>query len=375
MNLVPAIRHSARYRLLTISLTVLVITLMAGLTPRGNYAENWIAENSSAAGIDIKHYGYLSSVLPRFDAVTSTYSTSLSLQFVASEQRDSTFRVILFFGDGCEDNPLIVGQWRTHLFVMQGCDFPNKTKRLRLSTKLDSVFNQRTDIVAQISKNKSELFVNGVSVSVKDESIYHPTVSEKSLLLIGNSPDGYHGWSGRVHSIEVFERSGTLTDASADTIRHRFTLSKSTENSGYASDSNTTQTELRIAKVGWFPRRKVLEPISIISLIENNKIDALINLSGFIPLGFCLAAILHVYLGLCRFRMVFTAVLLGTLVSLKIELLQVFIVARRSNLHDVLLNGLGAAIGSLILFLFLKSYAFNKESTHNSGDSCDRGVS
>ena len=108
---------------------------------------------------------------------------------------------------------------------------------------------------------------------------------------------------------------------------------------------------------------------------DSNKIDALINLSGFIPLGFCLAAILHAYLGLCRFRMVFTAVLLGTLVSLKIELLQVFIVARRSNLHDVLLNGLGAAIGSLILFLFLKSYAFNKESTHNSGDNCDRGVS
>lgn len=340
---------------------VLVITLIAGLMPRGNYAENWVTTSNSAAGIDIKQHGFVHGVLPRVKALSSdNYSASLLMEIVANEQLDSTFRLLLFLGDDCNDDPLIVGQWRTHLIVMQGCDFSNRTTRARLNTKLDSVLNETINISVQINSNRGELYLNGVSVSKKNESIYFPAESEHSLLLIGNSPDGFQGWAGKVNSMEFIEHSGTVTNSIDEPIQHRFTFNPSLTNLGFRSDSNTSQTELEIAKVGWFPQRKVLAQSSISSLIEHNTTDVIVNLLGFFPLGFCIAAVLSAYRGLRHLKLFTTAILLGTLVSLSIELLQVFIVGRHSNLHDVLLNGLGAAVGSLIFLLLLKSIDYYK---------------
>jgi len=53
-------------------------------------------------------------------------------------------------------------------------------------------------------------------------------------------------------------------------------------------------------------------------------------------------------------QLVITTVFLCTLVSLFIELSQVFIAERRSNLHDVVLNGVGGFIGVVTFQLVLQ---------------------
>jgi hypothetical protein len=72
--------------------------------------------------------------------------------------------------------------------------------------------------------------------------------------------------------------------------------------------------------------------------------DALLNLLGFVPLGFLLVAALP---GRRRLLLA-AAVLAGGLASLGIELAQTLMVERNSSLLDLVLNTAGTAVGALL---------------------------
>ena len=71
--------------------------------------------------------------------------------------------------------------------------------------------------------------------------------------------------------------------------------------------------------------------------------DVLINIAGFVPLGFfCYAYLLSASLSK---RPMLMTVVLGCLLSLTVEILQAFIPTRDSGLTDVVTNTLGSAVG------------------------------
>lgn len=93
-----------------------------------------------------------------------------------------------------------------------------------------------------------------------------------------------------------------------------------------------------------------LSPFATLRKYLHDPADLLIYLAGnvalFIPLGFFL------YLAVRRWMLVCTA--LTVLVSVGVEILQLPIYSRSSDIDDVITNGLGGLIGVLLAGLFLK---------------------
>ena len=81
--------------------------------------------------------------------------------------------------------------------------------------------------------------------------------------------------------------------------------------------------------------------------------DLIINLVGFIPLGFLLAALLLRIRPLTgKFGTGLIVVLAGFTTSLLVEYLQIFIVQRSSSIVDLLVNTAGTAVGVALFFAF-----------------------
>jgi glycopeptide antibiotics resistance protein len=75
-------------------------------------------------------------------------------------------------------------------------------------------------------------------------------------------------------------------------------------------------------------------------------IDVLLNIPGFIPLGF----ILCVYLSLVRtpWNAILSAALAGGILSFVIEVLQAYIPQRISGTTDIITNTLGTVLGAVL---------------------------
>jgi len=74
--------------------------------------------------------------------------------------------------------------------------------------------------------------------------------------------------------------------------------------------------------------------------------DIVVNILGFVPFGFLAALWLVPARGPMRLRSFLLAVLMGTLISLAIEVTQAFIPARDSNMVDLLCNTAGTVLGA-----------------------------
>ena len=79
---------------------------------------------------------------------------------------------------------------------------------------------------------------------------------------------------------------------------------------------------------------------------RGNRKTIVINVVGFMPLGFFLCAYLSADPP-CR-RAALLAIFLGALFSLVIELLQFYVPARVSNVSDILTNSFGTFLGVLL---------------------------
>jgi glycopeptide antibiotics resistance protein len=80
--------------------------------------------------------------------------------------------------------------------------------------------------------------------------------------------------------------------------------------------------------------------------VRRNFKDILINVVGFIPLGFLLARYLR-YKGCGSLAVVLLAVAAGFGISFFIEILQAFLPARSSDMMDLIANTFGTIIGCL----------------------------
>jgi len=94
-------------------------------------------------------------------------------------------------------------------------------------------------------------------------------------------------------------------------------------------------------------KRAFLEMPSSLKEIWTNIGDILINLLGFVPLGFLLSMYLF-QKGLSFRNSLLLSIGVGLCLSLIIELLQTFLRTRDSSMIDLIANTFGTAIGSFV---------------------------
>src|SRR5581483_11983805 len=193
------------------------------------------------------------------------------------------------------------------------------------------------------------------------------TQSLLGQVILGHSPVSYEPWDGNMFGLCV---CGTAFDPASVYTRYLRSMSGnslipcaeartlafysfSEKGSEVITDRSGSHLDLRIPKEFHYLKRKVLESSwSQFSSLWSRISDDAINITGFVPLGALLYAFLLCSGKRSRLLSMLATLILGTFLSLGIELLQVYLPSRDSSSEDVINNILGTALGVVIVHLF-----------------------
>jgi VanZ family protein len=179
-------------------------------------------------------------------------------------------------------------------------------------------------------------------------------------LIVGNHPLTDDGWRGQIKGLAIYNRELTA----AEVLQHyeAWTMNQQAEikndgpvvlylfNEGMGElvhDQMNSGTDLHIAQRYFVLNSPFLEtPWDEFQPSWSYCKNVLINIGGFVPLGF----FFYAYFSWVRRldRPVLATILLGGVVSLTIEVLQAFLPTRDSGMTDIITNTLGTSIGAVL---------------------------
>jgi hypothetical protein len=181
------------------------------------------------------------------------------------------------------------------------------------------------------------------------------------LLVVANSPVANDSWSGRLRGIAIFNRELTA----AEILRHYDSWTKGGRPEIHENEEpralylfeeragTVIHNHIPSAPDLYIPAHYMIVHPVLLERPWNEYYpglgyykNLLINIGGFIPLGFFLCT----YLALARrvSRAVAVTIVIGAAVSLLIEVLQAYIPTRDSGMTDLITNTFGTGIGAML---------------------------
>ena len=179
-------------------------------------------------------------------------------------------------------------------------------------------------------------------------------------LVVGNNPLADNGWQGQLRGLAIYNRELSA----AEVLRHydAWTTTQEAEiknegpvalylfNEGMGNvvhNQVNSRTDLQIPERYFVLQAPFLErPWDEFNPNWSYCKDVLINIGGFVPLGFFFCA----YFASVRrlHRATLATIVLGGVVSFTIEVLQAFLPTRDSGMTDLITNTLGTGIGTAL---------------------------
>jgi len=211
---------------------------------------------------------------------------------------------------------------------------------------VDDVFHQRVPVLLTIASEG-----HGINVLLNQKVIIHSNRVSLSCddlqgtVVLGTSPVDDASWEGQLRQVAISrtsisgERVLAVPDGSTSGTEQALAIYNFREGSGNVVRSSVPGGPvLNIPSRYTILNKTVLTPPSL-----DNSEDILVNIFGFVPFGLLVMSFLGDTAGPgsaagCTF-------LLGAAVSLAIELAQVHLSVRSSDLTDVITNCLGTLIG------------------------------
>jgi Concanavalin A-like lectin/glucanases superfamily/VanZ like family len=231
--------------------------------------------------------------------------------------------------------------------------------RARAKLYIDRLFRESKQLFVAIISNAqgTVVYVNGALVRTSPQF----GLTNKDLtgqLVVGNHPLTDDGWQGQLRGLAIYNREFTA----AEVLQHYdswITNQKSeiknegpvalylfTEGMGnVVHNQMNSGMDLHIPEHYFVLQAPLLEPPwDEFSPSWSYCKNILINIGGFVPLGFFFCA----YFASVRRldRAVIATVVLGGVVSITIEVLQAFLPTRDSGMTDIITNTLGTGIGA-----------------------------
>ena len=202
------------------------------------------------------------------------------------------------------------------------------------------------------------VYVNGILAGTSQFGLSARDLTGQ--LIIGNHPLMDNGWQGRLRGLAIYNRQLTPTEVLQHYVSWTANQQAEIKNDDpialYLCNEgagNVLHSQMDLRNDLQIPERysvlhaQFLEP----PWEEFNPNwgyykDALINIGGFVPLGFFFCA----YFSSVRRldRVVLATIVLGGVVSLVIEVLQAFLPTRDSGMTDIITNTLGSSIGAIL---------------------------
>jgi hypothetical protein len=356
--------------LIGLSVAVLIGILFFGLRPKDFNFSNDVTWITGQPGIRFSGYGMaytdpIKELTKEDDSGKNGFSVEIALK-PASYHKDG-FNFILALHNGKDSNQLLVGQWHSSIIIMNGDDYNHRRRTKRIAVELTAVPPTTRFLTITTGKDGTSIYLDGRLNRTKRDLTLKIPDGGNSRLLLGNSVYGKHSWEGDVYGLAFYRN--TLTDQ--DVAMHfdnwakygnflfvmkykPFVVYLFNEKGGKrAFDHAGEKYDLEI------PSRMQILDKNVLSLTWNRLNfdsrfirDIIINLIGFIPLGFFLNATFVKAGGSFKRHGVLITIVLCFTVSLSIETLQAWMPSRSSDCLDLVLNTLGALLGVMI-FRFL----------------------
>lgn len=364
-----AARHTRPipWGVLLLTAAMLLLILYSGLHFKGSSIVNEVTWLGDRDGIRFDRNGivYAKSVsLParRNAAETDALTIALALKPL-EENNDGHFRFLLLLHAGDDAEQLIVGQWRSWLVIMNGDDYDAKRRRARIS--VDTLTPPKESFVTITSgDNGTAVFIDGQRVKYnRDLHLRIPGAGEAIQLVLGNSIYGRHPWAGEIYGLAYDDHVWSETDIRQHfqswAREHSFAFARPLDPAGlYVFDEGQGRRvvdhakgkqDLTIPAQMTILTKEFLAPAFgsteyNLSLFQ----DMVINITGFIPMGFLLSTLLWHMHGSSVTRRLLIAMLVCGAISLSIEVAQAWIPSRSSQMLDFILNTLGAGAGVIL---------------------------
>jgi hypothetical protein len=234
-------------------------------------------------------------------------------------------------------------------------------RRVRTKWYIEHVFRKDKQVIVTItvSPQSTMVYVNGAPVGTSAQfglSIQDLT----GQLVVGNRPLVDNGWQGQLRGLAVYNRELNAAEVSQHYADWKTSQGAKIKNEGAAAlylcneglgavvhDQMNPANDLHIPDRYFVLDAPLLElPWDEFEFSWSYCKDVLINIGGFVPLGFFFCA----YFSQVRRldRSVLATTVLGSVVSCAIEVLQAFLPTRNSGMTDIVTNTLGTTLGAML---------------------------
>lgn len=349
-----------------LSVATLFGILIFGLKPNGfNFINgvNWITDQP---GLCFSKYGIaytdpFSGFIEDHISKPNCFSIEIALRPAGNKTKGTNF--ILALHNGNDHNQLIMWQYHSWIIFMNGDDYDHSRRTKRIAVDMVPLSPTTRFITVTSGEESTEVYLDGQFVTrKKDLTLKIPTGNETRLVL-GNSVYGNQPWHGDIYGLAFYGYPLSAEDVASHFDRwvqvRNFSFAKKEkplvlyvfdENVGErAIDHSGGNNPLKIPSKMHLLKKKILFPARTPFKFDKSfYIDSIINLLGFIPLGFILSATFVKLGGTFEKHDVLIAVSLCFAVSLFIEIFQAWIPSRDSYMLDLILNTLGSLVGATV---------------------------
>jgi len=342
--------------------------LFIGLWPLNYFPENQVTWVEDGSGISFQRRGLVFSTESTTWPWNDYSEEPITLELILKPEKTHYRGIphILSLCDRSGREVVYLGQWKNHL-IIRLMDDNHWVEKVKKEIGFGEVLlpGKLAHITLILFKDQAAFFTGGELV--KEFSGFNLTeqMAERQVqsIVFGNSSTGDRPWRGEILDFTVFHKA-----LDRNIIRNRYQKWESGEvdNTGeeiiqYRFQKNSERIIQNEAGKDWnliipntlTPLRREFLSLPSRLFIKKKSFykDAIINLFGFMPLGFFLAMLFAPSASRKHIRTLAIAVLLGGLLSLFIEINQVFLVSRSSSATDLFLNILGTAVGAWFMIL------------------------
>ncbi|HLX86785.1 MAG TPA: VanZ family protein [Terriglobales bacterium] len=316
----------------------------------------------NANGVVFGTHGVIVSKSPLTASATSAgESCSLEL-FLAPGETARSYTILNFY---VPENPgqFRIRQWTDGLLVTRnfrdsrGNDVRHKVKAVKFD--VDHAFQPGKLLLLTITSGAggTTVYLDGRKAQVFPRfSILRTDLAGE--IVIGTSAVDYQTWPGEIHGLAIYSKellpeealrhyeTWTTTGAGSPDLDGAVARYAFTEKAGREIHSSVASgPDLEIPSTFRIPHKALLRsPIREFEMTWRYLGDVLLNIAGFVPVGFLLCA----FFALTRPRKnaILYAVLAGGILSFAIEVTQAYIPQRVSGVTDIITNTLGSALGA-----------------------------
>jgi VanZ family protein len=359
-------------------LVLIAAILFFGLWPFNFRPENKVEWLKDENGVRFYGRGIIYSekefpILPSLH-YSNAPTKSFTIEFWIQPDRE-TFPYlphILSFSDTQKNENFFIGQWKSHLILGKGIHGRKTYREIGIKDVLKK--GEKRFVTITIGGDATRIYVDGILLKTSPTFRFF-SMNEKPSgnIILGNSPTGESYWTGNLFGLAIYnqelseekvfqhfqswmDRKGFIPSPEEGLLALYLFDERSGE---HIHDSVNHHHLLMPSRFQVLQKRILIPPWKDFQFNRSYLMDILTNILGFIPFGFFLSAYLWMRKKATIYRLFLISILFGGCISLAIELIQVYLPTRNSQLMDVITNMIGTALGAVLFHFYHHKKKFN----------------